>query len=119
MHTSCSSTLDEAANGCLMLVFGIPIFFIVIMAFDAAGWPCRIVMGLSLAFLLLCPRQEVRRTPIITYLPQVTTQEPLITLQPGQFVTVPWPHTLQVHLPDGVRLQVIEASPECIRVMAV
>lgn len=119
MHTSCSSTLDEAANGCLMIVFGIPVFFTVIMAFDAAGWPCRILMGLSLAILLLCSRQEIPRTPTITYLPQVTAHEPLITLQPGQFVTVPWPHTLQVHLPDGVHLQVIEASPHCVRVIAV
>lgn len=102
-----------------MLMLGIPALFVVVIAFDAAGWPCRIVMGLSLAFLILCPRRKDRQMPAITYLPQANPSEPLITLQPGQFVTVPWPHTLQVHLPEGVRLRVVESTSERIRVVAV
>lgn len=103
-----------------MLMLGIPFLFVVVMVFDAAGWPCRIVMGLLLlAFLLRCFRRKERQLPVITYLPQPNPSEPLITLQPGQLVTVPWPHTLQVHLPEGVRLQVVESTPERIRVVAV
>ncbi|MCX6847782.1 MAG: hypothetical protein NTY98_02570 [Verrucomicrobia bacterium] len=70
-----------------------------------------------------CIRQNEARTcsprPVITYLQQARACEPLISLQRGQFVTEPWPHTLQVHLPAGVRLQILEATPERIRVMAV
>ncbi len=70
-----------------------------------------------------CNRQnEVRANtprPVITYLQHAHACEPLISLQRGQFVTLPWPHTIQVHLPAGVRLQILEATPERIRVMAV
>jgi hypothetical protein len=57
--------------------------------------------------------------PVITYLPQPVPHEPLIRLQRGQFVTVPWPHTLQVLLPEGVHLQILEATSERVRIMAV
>jgi hypothetical protein len=111
--------LADTANGCLMLVICVPVLFVTIIALDAANWPCRILMGLTLAVIIFSPRPETRPPLTITYLPQASAHEPLISLQPGQIVTVPWPHTLQVHLPEGVHLQVIEASPERIRVMAV
>ncbi len=57
--------------------------------------------------------------PVITYLPQPVPHEPLIRLQRGQFVTVPWPHTLQVLLPEGTRLKILESTPERVRIMAV
>lgn len=57
--------------------------------------------------------------PQITYLPRPVPHEPLIRLQPGQFATLPWPHTLQVLLPEGTRLQILEVTPERVRVMAV
>lgn len=70
-----------------------------------------------------CIRQNAARAssprPVITYLQHASACEPLISLQRGQSVTVPWPHTLQVHLPAGVRLQILEATPERVRVIAV
>lgn len=70
-----------------------------------------------------CNRQNAVRAntprPVITYLQHARACEPLISLLRGQVVTVPWPHTLQVHLPAGVRLQILEATPERICVMAV
>lgn len=70
-----------------------------------------------------CIRQNDARAcsprPVITYLQHARACEPLISLLRGQIVTVPWPHTLQVHLPAGVRLQILEATPERIRVIAV
>lgn len=69
-----------------------------------------------------CIRQHaVRATsprPVITYLSQVSTCEPLIRLERGQTATVPWPQTLQVLLPEGVHLQILEATSERVRVMA-
>lgn len=56
--------------------------------------------------------------PTITYLPEARMDEPLIRLQRGQTATVPWPHPLQVLLPAGVRLQILEATPERVRVIA-
>lgn len=119
MTTSSSPTLDEAVNGCLMLVLCVAVLFVVIVAWDAANWPCRILMGLTLAVIIFSPKPGTRRPLTLTYLPQASAHEPLISLQPGQIVSVPWPHTLQVHLPAGVHLQVIETSPERIRVRAV
>lgn len=85
--------------------------------------------GLGLVFALggiasrgcLCrnERRSCVPRPIITYQPRAQACEPMITLQRGQSVTVPWPHELQVHLPAGVHLKIIEATPERIRVMAV
>lgn len=70
-----------------------------------------------------CIRQNEARAcsprPVITYLQHARACEPLINLLRGQVVTVPWPHTLQVHLPAGVRLQILEATPERVRVIAV
>ena len=57
--------------------------------------------------------------PVITYLAQAKACEPLISLQRGQFVTVPWPCALQVHLPAGVHLKILKATTERVRVMAV
>ncbi len=69
-----------------------------------------------------CIRRNAVRTkrtrPVITYLPQPMPHEPLIRLRRCQFVSVPWPHTLQVLLPEGTRLEVVEA-PERVRAMAV
>lgn len=70
-----------------------------------------------------CLRQQVAFTaspprPVITYLPQPVPHEPLVRLRRGQFVSVPWPHTLQVLLPEGTRLQILETTPDRIRVMA-
>ena len=57
--------------------------------------------------------------PQITYLPRPVPHEPLIRLQRGQFVTLPWPHTLQVLLPEGTHLKILEATSDHVRVMAV
>ena len=69
-----------------------------------------------------CLRQNAVRTnrprPVIRYLSTALPQQPLIRLQPGQFATLPWPHTLQVLLPQGTHLQILDATPERVRVMA-
>lgn len=64
-------------------------------------------------------RARSPRRPTITYLPAPLADEPLIRLERGQTATVPWPHPLQVLLPEGTRLQILEATPERVRVMAV
>lgn len=64
-------------------------------------------------------RARSHRGPTITYLPAPLADEPLIRLERGQTATVPWPHPLQVLLPEGTRLQILEATPERVRVMAV
>jgi len=58
-------------------------------------------------------------TSIITYLSQPSFRKPLITLGKGQFVTVPWPHTLQVFVPAGSHLQILKAVPERRRVTTI
>ena len=63
--------------------------------------------------------QMSRPRPTITYLPEPRADEPLIRLERGQTAIVPWPHTLQVLLPEGVRLQILEATSERVRVLAV
>ncbi|HBJ87783.1 MAG TPA: hypothetical protein DDZ88_28785 [Verrucomicrobiales bacterium] len=81
------------------------------MVFAAAGIGC---CG--------CIRQNaVRATsprPVIMYLSQVSAGERLIRLERGQTATVPWPHPLQVLLPEGARLQILEVTSERVRVMA-
>lgn len=57
--------------------------------------------------------------PTITYLPGPRMDDPLIRLERGQTATVPWPHPLQILLPHGSRLQILEATPDRVRVMAV
>lgn len=57
--------------------------------------------------------------PTITYLPGPRMDEPLIRLERGQTATVPWPHPLQILLHQGSRLQILEATPDRVRVMAV
>jgi hypothetical protein len=57
--------------------------------------------------------------PVIRYLPTALPHQPLIRLQPGQFATLPWPHTLQVLLPEGTRLKILESTSDHVRVMAV
>jgi hypothetical protein len=70
-----------------------------------------------------CIRQNAVRTkhprPVIRYLSTALPQQPLIRLQPGQFATLPWPHTLQVLLPEGTRLKILESTSDHVRVMAV
>ena len=70
-----------------------------------------------------CIRQNAARAssprPVITYLLQSLACEPQISLQRGQFVTVPWTGRLQVHLPVGVRLQILKATTEWVRILAV
>lgn len=57
--------------------------------------------------------------PVVKYLPQPVPHEPLVRLQRGQFATLPWPHTLQVLLPEGTRLKILESTSDHVRVMAV
>ena len=103
------------------------LFVLCVLSGLAALFAGAIALGLVFAAAGLasrtCNRQNAVRAntprPVITYLQQARACEPLISLQRGQFVTVPWPHTIQVHLPAGVRLQILEATPERIRVMAV
>ena len=70
-----------------------------------------------------CLRQNAVRTkrprPVIRYLSTALPQQPLIRLQPGQFATLPWPHTLQVLLPEGTHLKILETTSDHVRVMAV
>lgn len=57
--------------------------------------------------------------PTITYLPAPLPHEPFIQLRRGQTASVPWPPPLQILLYEGTRLQILEATPERVRVMAV
>ena len=70
-----------------------------------------------------CIRQNAARAssprPVITHLRQSLACEPQISLERGQFVTVPWTGRLQVHLPVGVRLQILKATTEWVRILAV
>ena len=67
----------------------------------------------------LCHPRPTGSQPSITYLSAPRADEPLIRLERGQTATVPWPHPPQVLLPEGTRLQILEATPERVRVMAV
>ena len=70
-----------------------------------------------------CIRQNAVRTrhprPVIRYLSTALPQQSLIRLQPGQFATLPWPHTLQMLLPEGTHLKILESTSDQVRVMAV
>jgi len=57
--------------------------------------------------------------PTVTYLPAPMPEEPLIRLERGQTATLPWPHPLEILLPRGTHLQILEATPERVRVMAI
>ena len=46
-------------------------------------------------------------------------QQPLIRLQPGQFATLPRPHTLQMLLPECTHLKILEITSDHVRVIAV
>ncbi len=102
-------------------------FVLCVLSCLAASLAGAIALGLVFAAAGIasrtCHRQNAVSAntprPVITYLQHARACEPLISLQRGQFVTVPWPHTLQAHLPAGVRLQILEATPERIRVIAV
>ena len=92
-----------------------------------------IVAGLYILAVLLAVaaagcllRQRIRQNaasrpprPVITYLPQPVPHAPLVHLQRGQFITIPWPHTLQVALPKNTHLKILETTPERLRLMAV
>lgn len=103
-----------------------------LFAFGMAGALAAAVAGkIPLAVLLavaalaalwrrsLCHCARSNRRPTITYLPAPLADEPLIRLERGQTATVPWPYPLQVLLPEGTGLQILEATPERLRVMAV
>lgn len=95
-----------------------------LVAAGAGNVPLAVL--LALAALGSLWRRSIRQKavtiparPTITYLSAPLADEPLIRLERGQFVSLPWPHTLQVLLPEGTRLQILEATPERVRVMAV
>jgi hypothetical protein len=80
------------------------------------------LLGMTAAGSLACRR--VRQNagfprPVVTYLEKPSPDEPLIRLERGQTAIVPWPQPLQVLLPEGTHLQILEANPERVRVMAV
>ncbi len=54
----------------------------------------------------------------ITYWPAPQPYEPLIQLRRGQAASMPWPHTLQLLLSEGTRLQTLQTTPERFRMMA-
>jgi type II secretory pathway pseudopilin PulG len=90
----------------------------------AGSFPLAVLLAVAALAALgrrtLCHRaRSHRRRPSITYLPAPLADEPLIRLERGQTATAPWPHPLQVLLPEGTRLQILEATPERVRVMAV
>ena len=89
---------------------------VLLMGFIVAASVWFVAAGISLARLTHPACHHPR--PVITYLPQPVPHEPLVRLRRGQFVSVPWPHTLQVLLPEGTRLQILETTPDRIRVMA-
>ncbi len=62
---------------------------------------------------------QKHRRPSITYLAEPLPHEPLIRLERGQTARVPRPQRLQVLHPEGTCLQILEANPERVRVMAV
>jgi hypothetical protein len=81
---------------------------------------------LALAALGSVWRRSVRQhpasippRPTVTYLPAPIPEEPLIRLERGQTASIPWPHPLQILLPQGTHLRILEATPERIRVMAI
>lgn len=104
----------------------------ILFAFGVLGALAAAVAGkLALAVLLasaalgalwrrsVCQSARGHRRPTITYLSALLADEPLIRLERGQTARLPWPHPLQILLPEGTRLQILEATPEHVRVMAV
>lgn len=57
--------------------------------------------------------------PTLTYLMDSRPGEANLRLERGQTLTVLWPHSLDVVIPAGLHLEILEASSERIRVMAV
>jgi hypothetical protein len=99
-----------------------------VLLFLTAG-PC---LGCTAAFLILGllggmsrakgrNAQRVARQPIPTlaFPTEAAASEGLIRLAPGQELMVCHPATTQVEVPDGVRLQILEANGEYVRVRAV
>lgn len=78
-----------------------------------------LLLAAGLCFLRLKQSPHSRSRLCIRYLPAPLPEEPLIQLQRGETATFPWPHPLQVLLPQGTRLQILESNPEGIRVRAV
>lgn len=104
----------------LLFAFGTPG---ALVAAVAGMHPLAVLLALAALGALwrrsVCHEARLHRRPTITYLPAPLADEPLIRLERGQTATVPWPHPLQVLLPEGTRLQILETSPERLRVMAV
>lgn len=95
-----------------------------VAALLAGAWVLVAVLGLAAAGSLARSRVHQNAMsrpprPVITYLERSSPHEPLIRLERGQTATVPWPHTLQVIIPAGLSLKILEATPERVRVIAV
>lgn len=71
-----------------------------------------LLLAAGLCFLRLKQPPHSRSRLCIHYLPAPLPEEPLIRLERGQTATLPWPHPLQVLLPQGARLQILERTPE-------
>lgn len=65
-----------------------------------------------------CNMRAAMLTTIIYHV-EVSPHEPYLRICQGQIITVPVPHTLQVIVPAGLRLEILERTPERIRVIAV
>jgi hypothetical protein len=63
------------------------------------------------------PHQTSR--PVIRYFSTALLQQPLIRLQPGQFATLPWPHTLQVLPSEVTHLKILKSTSDHVRFVAV
>lgn len=89
----------------------------------AGNMPLAVLLALAALGSLwrrsVCHSTQLNRRPTITYLPAPLPHEPLIQLRRGQTASVPWPHPLQILLCEGIRLQILEATQERVRVMAV
>ena len=94
-----------------------------LLALSVLGCLTALMAGLEVLAILLAAsaiacttRRHTRKNasfawqprPTITYLLGPRMDEPLIRLERGQTATVPWPHPLQI----------LEATPERVRVMA-
>ena len=107
----------RASTMSTVLVIGLTLYFSVGFIAAASG------VG-TLCFLLGRLTKErasaaANYVPSIRYPPQVSPNEPLMTLLPGQELVVPWPFAVQVLLMDGAQLQVLEATAHRIRVKAI
>lgn len=109
-----------------MLMIGVPSLLLMVAWFTSLGWYGMPLFCLLLSSLMFLPPKQPEAHspypgayPTLTYLAAPSPSEPVFTIQRGQIITIPAPHSLQIIVPDGIHLEILEATPERVRVMAV